>query len=84
MTGFYASILDRQVTEKVNIENFHGPVLINRLNELGGVRLERVQYRRWAVIKGSKKGSRGAKRRGYPGRRSLKGVGGVLGFWGIF
>ena len=47
VTGFYASILDRQVTEKVNIENFQGPVLINRLNELGGVRLERVQYRRW-------------------------------------
>ena len=47
MTGFYASILDRQVTEKVNIENFQGPVLLNRRNELGGVRLERVQYRRW-------------------------------------
>ena len=43
VTGFYASILDRQVTEKVNIENFQGPVLINRLNELGGVRLERVE-----------------------------------------
>ena len=33
VTGFYASILDRQVTEKVNIENFQGPVLINRRND---------------------------------------------------
>ena len=63
VTGFHTSSLDRQVTERVNIENFQGPVLMNRQNELGGVRLERVQYRRWAVIKGSKKASRGAKRR---------------------
>ena len=56
VTGFHSSSLDRQVTERVNIENFQGPVLMNRRNVLGGVRLERVQYRRWAVIKGSKKG----------------------------
>ena len=38
---------DRQVTERVNIENFKGEVLMNRRNEMGGVRLERMQYRRW-------------------------------------
>lgn len=47
VTGFLTSSLDRQVTERVNIENFQGPVLMNRQNELGGVRLERMQYRRW-------------------------------------
>ena len=47
VTGFHSSSLDRQVTERVNIENFQGPVLMNRRNELGGVRLERMRYRRW-------------------------------------
>ena len=47
VTGFHTSSLDRQVTERVNIENFQGPVFMNRQNELGGVRLERMQYRRW-------------------------------------
>ena len=41
------SSLDRQVTERVNIENFHGQILMNRRNELGGVRIDRMQYRRW-------------------------------------
>ena len=27
VTGFHTSSLDRQVTERVNIENFQGPVL---------------------------------------------------------
>ena len=39
--------LDRQVMEKVQIQNFKGPVLMNRRDELGGVRIERTRYRRW-------------------------------------
>ena len=41
--------LDRQVTEGVNIANFGGDVLMNRRRELGGVRIERQQYRRWGA-----------------------------------
>ena len=47
VTGVHESSLDRQVKERVNIENFQGPILMNRRNELGGVRIERMQYRRW-------------------------------------
>ena len=47
VTGVHESSLDRQVTERVNIENFQGPILMNRRTELGGVRIERMQYRRW-------------------------------------
>ena len=47
VTGMHTNSLDRQVTERVNIENFKGGVLMNRRNEMGGVRLERMQYRRW-------------------------------------
>ena len=50
VTGLQTNSLDRQVTERVNIvniENFKGGVLMNRRNEMGGVRLERMQYRRW-------------------------------------
>ena len=47
VTGVHENSLDRQVTERVNIENFQGPILMNRRNELGGVRIERMQYRRW-------------------------------------
>ena len=47
VTGTHTSSLDRQVTERVNIENFQGQVLMNRRNELGGVRIDRMQYRRW-------------------------------------
>ena len=43
VTGFHTSCLDRQVTERVNIENFQGQVLMNRRNEMGGVRLDRIQ-----------------------------------------
>ena len=35
------------MTERVNIENFQGPILMNRRNEMGGVRVDRMQYRRW-------------------------------------
>ena len=47
VTDVHSSSLDRQVTERVNIENFQGPILMNRRNEMGGVRVERMQYRRW-------------------------------------
>ena len=47
VTSVHSSCLDRQVTERVNIENFQGPILMNRRNEMGGVRVDRMQYRRW-------------------------------------
>ena len=47
VTGLHSNSLDRQVTERVNIENFKGQILMNRRTEMGGVRLERMQYRRW-------------------------------------
>ena len=36
-----------QLWIKVEISNFRGAVLMNRKNELGGVRIERTKYRRW-------------------------------------
>ena len=47
VTGAYSEPLDRQTMERVQISNFKGPVLMNRKNEMGGVRVERMQYRRW-------------------------------------
>ena len=47
VTSVHSSCLDRQVTERVNIENFQGPILMNRRNEMGGVRVERTRYMRW-------------------------------------
>ena len=49
VTGGYKDALDRQCMEKVQITNFKGPVLMNRKNEMGGVRVERTQYRRWGA-----------------------------------
>ena len=49
LTGLHNDSLDRQVTEGVNIANFGGDVLMNRRGELGGVRIERQQYRRWGA-----------------------------------
>ena len=49
VTGVHESCLDRQVTERVNIENFQGAILMNRRNEMGGVRVDRMQYRRWGA-----------------------------------
>ena len=46
-TGSYSDPLDRQLQERVNITNFKGPILMNRRNEMGGVRVERTRYRRW-------------------------------------
>ena len=45
--GVHNDSLDRQVTEGVNIANFKGEVLMNRRTDMGGVRVERTQYRRW-------------------------------------
>ena len=42
----YNEPLDRKV-KKVQISNLKGAVLMNRRNEMGGVRVERTQYRRW-------------------------------------
>ena len=46
-TGSFSDPLDRQLQERVNITSFNGPVLMNRRNEMGGVRVERTRYRRW-------------------------------------
>ena len=50
VTGDYSTPLDRQIIEIIQISNFKGPVLLNRKNELGGVQIERTQYRRWGSI----------------------------------
>ena len=47
VTGSFSEPLDRHTMERVNISSFKGPVLMNRKNEMGGVRVERMQYRRW-------------------------------------
>ena len=47
VTGGYKAPLDRQLMERVKISNFKGPLLMNRRNEMGGLRVERMQYRRW-------------------------------------
>ena len=47
VTGGYKAPLDRQLMERVKITNFKGPLLMNRRNEMGGLRVERMQYRRW-------------------------------------
>ena len=47
VTGAFKDPLDRQIMERVQIQNFKGPVLMNRRSEMGGVRVERMQYRRW-------------------------------------
>ena len=43
----FKDALDRQIMERIQIQNFKGPVLMNRRSEMGGVRVERMQYRRW-------------------------------------
>ena len=47
VTGGYKAPLDRQLMERVKISNFKGPLLMNRRNEMGGLRVERMRYRRW-------------------------------------
>ena len=45
--GAYNEALERQLMERVRISNFQGESLMNRRNEMGGIRVERTQYRRW-------------------------------------
>ena len=47
VTGVYPEPMDRQIMEGVQISRFQGPVLMNRRGEMGGVRVERMRYRRW-------------------------------------
>ena len=47
VTGAFQDPLDRQIIEKVQIHNFKGKVLVIRRSEMGGVQVERMQYRRW-------------------------------------
>ena len=47
VTGAFNDPLDRQIMERIHIQNFRGPVLMNRRTEMGGVRVDRMQYRRW-------------------------------------
>ena len=46
-TGSYSDPLDRQLQERINITSFKGPILMNRRNEMGGVRVDRMRYMRW-------------------------------------
>ena len=45
VTGVHKDCMDRQVMEGVNISNFGGDILMNRIGESGGVRVERQQYK---------------------------------------
>ena len=47
VSGAYNEPLDRQIMERVQISNFQGPVLMNRRKEMGGIRIDRMRYRRW-------------------------------------
>ena len=47
VTMCFKDCLDRQVMERVTISNYRGPILMNRRNEMGGIRVERQRYRRW-------------------------------------
>ena len=49
VTSTHSTPLDRQCTEQINISYFQGPVLMNRRTEMGGIRVERTQYRRWGA-----------------------------------
>ena len=47
VSGAYNEALDRQIMERVQISSFKRPILMNRKNEMGGIRVERTRYRRW-------------------------------------
>ena len=49
VTGSFREPLDRQIMERVQISKFTGPVLMNRRNKMGGLRVERTRYRRWGT-----------------------------------
>ena len=46
-----ANRTERGVTKLIPLlyfrENFSGAAIMNRRNEMGGIRVERTQYRRW-------------------------------------
>ena len=44
--GAYNEVLERRLMERVRISNFRGESLMNRSNEMGGIRVERSEYRR--------------------------------------
>ena len=44
--GAYNEALERQLMERVRISNFQGKSLMYRRSEMGGIRVERTQYRR--------------------------------------
>ena len=43
----HATPMERQVSERVELFTFKGPVLMNRRTEMGGIRVERMQHKRW-------------------------------------
>ena len=43
----FPDALDRQIVKRVQITNFRDDELLNRMNEMVGVRVERQGYRRW-------------------------------------
>ena len=47
VSGAYNEALDRQIMERVQISSFKRPILMNRKNKMGGIRVERTRYRRW-------------------------------------
>ena len=47
VSGRYKDSLVRKCMERIHITNFSGQVLINKKNEMGGVRIEITQYRMW-------------------------------------
>ena len=47
VSGMHKEPLDRQIMKRIKISNFQGPALMNRRNEMGGLRVERWKYRRW-------------------------------------
>ena len=91
VSGSFKDCNDRNGMETVRITYYYGPVRMNRINEMGGVRVKKMRYRRWgtslqqslSIIGGSP--SHHPTQKGwqeedfYLGRRSHGGVGGEKG-----
>ena len=43
VSGAYNEPLDRQIMVRIQFSNFPGPVLMNRKNAMGGIRIERMR-----------------------------------------
>ena len=41
------TLLDRKISEKIEISNFKGDILMNRKNKLGGAVVEREKFKCW-------------------------------------